>query len=738
VPRLRLGQGALGAITCGVAIATFGVFAARVRARDTAADAPIDGAVVPTGRLRISEVHYHPSRAPNGIDSEDAEFVEIVNLGGDDVDASGARLCGAVRFVFPAGARIAAHATCVVARDPRVFRVLRPTFAGEVAGPYDGKLDNAGQRLELRAASGEVLDVVEYDDVAPWPLLADGDGHSLERVAVAARAENPSVWRASERTGGSPGQASLLLGAASEPTTDRAVDEEPPWIVDARPEELHGPCGYRPGAPVVIGARVAAPREPIVVELLSQALAPGDWFGRVDERFALSWQRRSMERGADGVYRAALGPFAPRTFVRWRVEVRDGRGFVAHYPCTSDPSPNGALFVAEPSEAPAPTRTVCAENGGLPIVSLIAREVDIAAAFGTRRGVGKAYRWDAALVVGGRAYDHVRWRLHGHATRFEGGKRSLKIRLARGQQPPAAGGSERAASERVSPESAGAFFGRSHRDLELAAARQHHGLAEVLASEVFRPAGIPVPDLEYVTLHIVSTSCDADDFFGLYLLREDIDRKFLARRGLADAALFEVAGGPVARYATREDRADVRELLARFRSGTDCAELADEIDVERYVAFRAAVELTELYDLGSANHYLVRERGTAARPGPWCIWPSDLNGAFGVQATTSHDLLSNALLGCCRDRISTRIVELAASGALTRGTERLASIATSIDRVVARDRERWPNETYSGWQSTARAAGQYLTRRLEERARSFADGAPDRTRRKDAESCQRP
>ena len=48
------------------------------------------------------------------------------------------------------------------------------------------------------------VDVVRYDNKAPWPTNADGFGASLERLTAAAYGNDPINWQASSGTG-SPG-----------------------------------------------------------------------------------------------------------------------------------------------------------------------------------------------------------------------------------------------------------------------------------------------------------------------------------------------------------------------------------------------------------------------------------------------------------------------------------------------------------------------------------------------------
>ncbi|WP_205880830.1 lamin tail domain-containing protein [Limisphaera ngatamarikiensis] len=69
----------------------------------------------------------------------------------------------------------------------------------------DNVLPNGGGRIRLRDELGAVLLEVNYDDEPPWPVAADGAGHSLVLARPSYGEDDPQGWRASDRVGGSPG-----------------------------------------------------------------------------------------------------------------------------------------------------------------------------------------------------------------------------------------------------------------------------------------------------------------------------------------------------------------------------------------------------------------------------------------------------------------------------------------------------------------------------------------------------
>jgi hypothetical protein len=66
--------------------------------------------------------------------------------------------------------------------------------------------DDAGT-IRLRNRTGGVLLEINYETQAPWPLAADGTGHSLVLARPSYGEADARAWAASDRIGGSPGRA---------------------------------------------------------------------------------------------------------------------------------------------------------------------------------------------------------------------------------------------------------------------------------------------------------------------------------------------------------------------------------------------------------------------------------------------------------------------------------------------------------------------------------------------------
>jgi hypothetical protein len=166
--------------------------------------------------LRISEINYNPLPPTEAelaviadLNDDDFEFIELTNIGQQPINLLGVHFAAGFDFVFPS-ATLAAGQSAVVVRNQDAFRLrygLAPSILGQVS---DGRLDNAGELIQLAAADGTMILDFSYDDQLPWPLEADGSGSTLTLVhpsaTPAAEFGNARRWAASLAQGGSPGQ----------------------------------------------------------------------------------------------------------------------------------------------------------------------------------------------------------------------------------------------------------------------------------------------------------------------------------------------------------------------------------------------------------------------------------------------------------------------------------------------------------------------------------------------------
>ena len=195
------------------------------------------------GPVVISEVMYHPPDRIFAVvpyDNQLHEFIELHNPTtnavrlNDPAQTNAAwRLRDAVDFVFPPGATLPPGGFLLVVsfdpvNDPGALAAFRDYYglAAEtpVFGPYQGKLDNSGESVELvrqetvgeGVAAWVLMDKLRYADAHPWPCGADGEGNSLQRLNTLAYGNDPANWASKTPTPGSatppqaPGLASII------------------------------------------------------------------------------------------------------------------------------------------------------------------------------------------------------------------------------------------------------------------------------------------------------------------------------------------------------------------------------------------------------------------------------------------------------------------------------------------------------------------------------------------------
>jgi hypothetical protein len=189
-----------------------------------------DGPAV--GPLVITEIHYRPPdlqvrsglKQPEPVDNSTEEYIEIQNISADSVPLSVGgrswRLRGGVDLDLPPQAVLASGEFALLVNfspsDAAAVGAFRARFnvppTVQIFGPCGGKLNNAGDRVELwkpgllgGVTPVEVLvDQVYFEDEAPWPAGADGFGYSLQRWNAAGFGNEPANWVAAMPTAAAP------------------------------------------------------------------------------------------------------------------------------------------------------------------------------------------------------------------------------------------------------------------------------------------------------------------------------------------------------------------------------------------------------------------------------------------------------------------------------------------------------------------------------------------------------
>ena len=198
------------------------------------------------GPVVITEINYNPAAPTNAalamypaLDAADLEFVEIHNPTAGAINLTDWRIRGGVDFNFDDNVMLPAGGTVVVAS----FNVDNPENAVRLAafrtnygigdnvtilGGFRGQLNNADDEVRLLQPSQDGDDIVRfqadevlYDDLAPWPVGADGLGSSLQRREADVYGNSASSWLANLPT---PGTANFGGGIRGDYSGNNELD----------------------------------------------------------------------------------------------------------------------------------------------------------------------------------------------------------------------------------------------------------------------------------------------------------------------------------------------------------------------------------------------------------------------------------------------------------------------------------------------------------------------------------
>ncbi|MBN2312276.1 MAG: CotH kinase family protein [Sedimentisphaerales bacterium] len=155
--------------------------------------------------LRITEIMYHP-QSLNDTSEPNEEFIELTNIGDETINLNLARFTNGIDFTFP-NIDLRFGENVVVVQDRNAFEA-RYSNRIDIAGQYNGSLNNAGEKITLEDTTGRTILDFTYRD--GWHSLTDGQGFSLTVVDPTHPNldswDDSDAWRASVYIGGSPGQ----------------------------------------------------------------------------------------------------------------------------------------------------------------------------------------------------------------------------------------------------------------------------------------------------------------------------------------------------------------------------------------------------------------------------------------------------------------------------------------------------------------------------------------------------
>ena len=153
-----------------------------------------------TSPIAISEIMYKPAPRTDG---RNVEFLEIYNSNPFFHDLSGYQIVADnMSYTIPPNTLIPGGGFFVIAASPADIQAVYGVT--NILGPYTGSLKKAGT-IQLLDEKGAVLLTVPYSNLYPWPIAADGTGHSIVLANPTYGEADPRAWDISDVAGGSPG-----------------------------------------------------------------------------------------------------------------------------------------------------------------------------------------------------------------------------------------------------------------------------------------------------------------------------------------------------------------------------------------------------------------------------------------------------------------------------------------------------------------------------------------------------
>ena len=176
-----------------------------------------------SGDVVLSEIHFNPAG------DDDTEFVELLNPTSHAVNLRGAKFNAGISYDFPDNRDIplAPGGRLVLVANQYAFQ-KRYGIAIPVGGVYFDRLGNDGDTLTL-SSGATTITTLQYQDIAPWPDSADGDGYSLVLTNINSPT-SPNSYRTSIAANGTPGTGDALPAFSGTLLADSDSDGLPAMV----------------------------------------------------------------------------------------------------------------------------------------------------------------------------------------------------------------------------------------------------------------------------------------------------------------------------------------------------------------------------------------------------------------------------------------------------------------------------------------------------------------------------
>lgn len=147
--------------------------------------------------LVITKINYNPSGITT-TESDNLEFVEIKNTSVFDANLTGFYFSElGLSYQFPANSFISGEESIYLVSNAAAFKAK---YGISPFGQFTRNLSNSSQKIVLADGFGNTIDSVQYLDVFPWPIEADGSGSYLQLIDPSLDNDLASNWIASNNT----------------------------------------------------------------------------------------------------------------------------------------------------------------------------------------------------------------------------------------------------------------------------------------------------------------------------------------------------------------------------------------------------------------------------------------------------------------------------------------------------------------------------------------------------------
>ena len=142
----------------------------------------------------MNEINYN-----SGSDFPAKDWLELYNPGDVTLSLANWQIKDAIDehlFVLPEHAYVPAQGYAVLCTDTTFFNAVYSDVE-YVYGNLPFNFNNAGDSLYLYNDAGLLVDSLLFDDIAPWPVAADGEGYTMELRDPASTIQIPEIgWQA--------------------------------------------------------------------------------------------------------------------------------------------------------------------------------------------------------------------------------------------------------------------------------------------------------------------------------------------------------------------------------------------------------------------------------------------------------------------------------------------------------------------------------------------------------------